>query len=326
MVFAEVFSGSAPLWFMDPWGIVLVLPLYWMHALLLFNLALKYKRTSVSQLYFWGVLFALYESWITKVLWAGYMGEEPFLGTFLGFAIVEFSIIGLFWHAVFAFILPILIFELAIISDRRSSNPEVLEGHNHYLRETKKNVALLLLLFVIGSLFLSMGLEMDLGTTLLASIANSLIVFLFIKSATSIGDSISMSQLELGKRGLIANCIVLGIIYVVLSILFVPDRWASPFTILLTIGFYGLVIGLLYISPKNENRLDSLDVGEKYISKSRLTWFFAIFVGLSALWCLFPPAGSLLATLIYLGLIPTGVVLFGVASYNVIKRRVRKEI
>lgn len=314
-VFAEVFSGSAPLWFIDPWGIIVVLPLYWMHALLLLNLAIRYKRTSLSQLYFWGILFGLYESWITKVLWAGYMGEEPLLGTFLGFAIVEFPIIGLFWHAVFAFILPILVFEIVVISDDESESHEVLMGHTVHLRESKKNLGLLVLLFLIGSLFLPNGLEMDLGATLFASIGNSLIVLVFIESLRKGGNSAFLANLKLGRRGIAANLSILGIIYIVLSVLLVPERWASPFTILLTIGFYGLVCGFLAMSSKNETALHPLPKEGKYISRRRLATLFAFFTGLSTLWCFIPEIGNLFAILAYLGLIPAGLVLFAVSVY-----------
>ena len=89
MIFAEAFSGASPLWFLTAWGWFVTLPLYWAHAILLINLALRYERTSLTQLYLWGIIFGLYESWITKVIWAGYMGDVPAFGTFLGFAVPD---------------------------------------------------------------------------------------------------------------------------------------------------------------------------------------------------------------------------------------------
>ncbi|MBD3159830.1 MAG: hypothetical protein GF309_13690 [Candidatus Lokiarchaeota archaeon] len=322
-VFAEVFSGSAPLWFIDPWGIIVVLPLYWMHALFLLNLAIRCKRTSMSQLYFWGILFGLYESWITKVLWAGYMGKEPLLGTFLGFAVVEFPIIGLFWHAVFAFILPILVFEIVVISDDESQSHEVLMGHTVHLRESRKNLGILILLFLIGSLFLSNGLEMNLGATLFASVGNSLIVLVLIESLRMGGNNALLANLKLERRGIAANLVILGIIYIVLSVLLVPERWASLFTILLTIGFYGLVCGFLGMSSKNETALQTLPKEGRYISIRRVATLFAFFTGLSTLWCSIPDIGNLVTILIYLGMIPSGFVLLLLSTYMVIRNRTR---
>lgn len=67
-------------------------------------------------------------------------------------------------------IFPILVFEIAVISDSKLETHEVLMDYSSHLRESKRNLGVLLLLFLIGSLFLSNGLEMDLGTTLFASI------------------------------------------------------------------------------------------------------------------------------------------------------------
>ena len=99
--FTEVFAGSSPLWFIDSWGIFMVFPLYSMHLIFFLNVAFRIKRTSLGHLYLLGVLIGLYESWITKVLWAGYPGAEaPLMGTFLGIAILEFSVLVFFWHPI----------------------------------------------------------------------------------------------------------------------------------------------------------------------------------------------------------------------------------
>jgi len=85
MFFAEVFSGASHIWFLDFWGLFITMPLYLSHTLFFLNLALRTKRTSLNQLYFFGMLFGLYEALITKVLWAGYPNEvKPMFGTFMG--------------------------------------------------------------------------------------------------------------------------------------------------------------------------------------------------------------------------------------------------
>lgn len=95
--FTEVFAGSSPLWFTDLWGILMVFQLYFMHLIFFLNIAYRTKRTSLVHLYLFGVLIGLYESWITKVLWAGYPGAEaPVMGILLGIAILEFSVLVFF--------------------------------------------------------------------------------------------------------------------------------------------------------------------------------------------------------------------------------------
>jgi hypothetical protein len=113
----------------------------------------------MTHLSLWGIIFGFYESWITKVVLAGYM-KEPGLawGTFLGFAVAEFMIIGLFWHAFFSFIIPILVYEIIVISSNHSSPKHILNDHSKFLLKTRKNTVLFYQPFIIGSLLMPLGL------------------------------------------------------------------------------------------------------------------------------------------------------------------------
>ena len=69
LICAEVFSGASlrmGLW--HPWTLLVTYWLYFAHFFFLTTLAVRTGRTSLSALYLWGVLFGLYESWITKVI------------------------------------------------------------------------------------------------------------------------------------------------------------------------------------------------------------------------------------------------------------------
>ena len=158
--FSEVFAGSAPLWFVDSWGILMVFPLYSAHLIFFLNVALRTKRTSVAHLYLFGVLIGLYESWITKVLWTGYPGAEaPMMGTFLGIAALEFSVLVFFWHPVFAFVMPILTFEALAISGstHEESSEKILATHLSPLRKNPKLLGFLTFAAVLGAGFLSLN-------------------------------------------------------------------------------------------------------------------------------------------------------------------------
>jgi hypothetical protein len=112
MVSAEVLSGSSPLWFINPWALLVTLPLYAVHIGVLWSCAVRWQRTHWAQLYGFGVAFALYESWITKVLWAGYLGEGGFLaGSVFGVGLAEFLVLVLWWHPIFSFILPLYVYQ-----------------------------------------------------------------------------------------------------------------------------------------------------------------------------------------------------------------------
>lgn len=74
----EVFAGTGSGWLVRPDFYVLAIPLYALHFLLLAHIAVRTGRTSWPALYVLGVLFALYETWVTKVVWNGYPGDDGF--------------------------------------------------------------------------------------------------------------------------------------------------------------------------------------------------------------------------------------------------------
>ncbi len=110
IVCTEVFAGSImPLGLWHPWTLLVTYWLYFAHFFLFTTLAIRTGRTSLSSLYLWGVLFGLYESWITKVVWAGYGGDGDFvLGKIGWYGYSEISMAFMF-HPVMAFILPLAI-------------------------------------------------------------------------------------------------------------------------------------------------------------------------------------------------------------------------
>ena len=80
LICTEVFSGASVaqgLW--HPWTWVVTFWLYFAHFFLFTTLAVRTGRTSLASLYLWGVLFGLYESWITKVIWHGYEATYLYL-------------------------------------------------------------------------------------------------------------------------------------------------------------------------------------------------------------------------------------------------------
>ena len=90
MLYAELFSGASKLWFFNVWSLLVTFPLYMVHVIFFLNLAFKTHKTSVVHLYLWGILFGMYESWITQVLWIGYNAEGPMIGTLAGIGVGEF--------------------------------------------------------------------------------------------------------------------------------------------------------------------------------------------------------------------------------------------
>lgn len=107
----EVFAGSGKGWLTRPDVYILSGPLYILHFLLLCHIAIKTRRTSWPALYLWGVVFGLYESWITKVIWNGYPGSGGFIMSSFGdwFGVHETLGLVLFYHPVTSFLLPLAV-------------------------------------------------------------------------------------------------------------------------------------------------------------------------------------------------------------------------
>lgn len=248
MLFAEVFSGASQAWFFNWWGVLLTFPLYLSHVLFFLYIALKSNKTSISQLYLFGVIFALYESWITKVLWAGYIDSTgPGLGTILGVGIQEFPILVFFWHPIMSFILPVLVFE--ILTQR------ILDGHDLILRKsTKKTVLIVVFLLLIstfivnGNKFNLLSLNLSLGGTILIILA----LFYFSRKA-------SLEIFHFRKTAFITVVIYLILLYVVTFFLVLPERIPKTITPYISIfAFYAICIYLILKSTTSGIKLIAL--------------------------------------------------------------------
>ncbi len=319
MIFAEMFSGSAPLWFLGAWGWFVALPLYWAHALLLLNLAMKYERTSLTQLYLWGVIFGLYEGWITKVIWAGYMGEVPAFGTFLGFAIGEFLVIALFWHALFSFIIPILVFQIIIQATNKGEAGSIHTSHLRVISSGTRNKIILGIITLAGSLLITMGLNADSLAILFAGGINFVYIFLLSLIATSWNKRpLDLESLRLGDRGMSIIVVYLIILYAITFLMLLPERIPGIETILLTIAFYIFVIALIFLSPRDNRK--TIELPEGILNFGQITWAFIMLIMLAVTWALIPGIALILGTLFYLGMLYLGPILFFLAVVNVLRK------
>ena len=111
----EIIAGTSNLWLTAAGTWILTIPLYFLHFLFLVQIALITRRRSWPALYLLGVVFGLYETWITKVVWAGYLGND---GMALGgvgppgepwFGLHESLGLVLFYHPILSFLLPLAV-------------------------------------------------------------------------------------------------------------------------------------------------------------------------------------------------------------------------
>ena len=119
--FAEVTIGSQRFPFFTPEGLVWVHSLYGLHTLILAHIVFYYGKPRFYTLYLAGVIFGLYEFYITKVLWVPSWG--PPMISVGGIAAVEVVVLALFWHPFLAFVLPVIIGETKLTHSR-----ETLDG------------------------------------------------------------------------------------------------------------------------------------------------------------------------------------------------------
>ena len=237
MLFAEVFSGASTLWFLTVWGLLLTLPLYLGHALFFFNVAVRYHRTSLRQLYFFGMMFGLYEALITKVLWYGYPNSSgPAVGYFYGIAWSEFLTLVLSWHPIMSFLVPVLAYEVL--------SRDVLPGHERVLQKNRYTMVALIVLILAGAIFQSNGAGYNMIVSV-GSMAGTMLIVLFLHRLSS---GKTLQSLVLGRKGMIALIVYLIALYGASTALILPGRLprtALPY--LLIFLWYLIAILLLWV-------------------------------------------------------------------------------
>lgn len=296
MFFAEVLSGASHQWFLDPWGLLVTMPLYLTHTILLLNLAVKTERTSLKQLYYWGMFFGLYESWITKVLWAGYLETgKPMLGTFLGVAWAEFLTLVLFWHPIMSFIIPILTYETLA--------RDYLPSHRKHLTKNKRKTLLTLLILIIGASFQSTSagnLETAIG-----SIAGTIAITIILDITTR---NKSIRSLRLGAKGLTITVTYLTALYTATFLLIFPERIpTNPISWITILAWYLITVILLKISRP----IEAEDAGEGEVYGRRdFSKCMALLLLLTFAACLYPPITYMTSTILLLSIIAAAPIIF----------------
>jgi len=319
MIISQAFAGTSPLWFLGASDWFMVLPLYWAHALLLLNLALRYERTSLTQLYLWGLIFGLFEGWITKVIWAGYVGQVPIFGTFLGFAVGEFMVIALFWHAFFSFIVPIMVYQIIVQGTNRGDAGTIHTSHLKIISRSTRSKILLGIFTVISSILIAGNPYMNTLAIMVAAGINFVYIFVLSWIVTSWNKkTLTLESLRLGERGLSITIIYLIAIYAFSFFANMPERIPGIGTILLTIAFYIIVIALIFVSPRDTRKTIELPSG--IINFGQITWAMVMIFMLAITWALIPVIPLFLGSMLYLGMIILGPILFFLAVVIVLRK------
>jgi len=309
MLFAEVFSGASTLWFLDAWGLFLTYPLYLAHAIFLLNVAFLWKKTSPRQLYFFGMLFGLYEALITKVLWFGYPASTgPMVGYFFGIAWGEFLTLVLFYHPIMSFVVPVFVYELL--------SRDVLPGHERFLQKDWKTFLLVIILIVMGASFQSNGAKYDVIRSV-GSMGGSILIVVLLHVLSK---GKNLQSLVLGKKGMTIALVYLFVLYGVTTAIIFPERLPKmilPY--LLIFLWYMIAIGLLWFdrfTPAN------VSLKRTIFSEKELGIFALLIVCVIIVCSLFQQMTYGVLLVMFVSLMGAGIGFFSLSLISLLKQRI----
>lgn len=310
MFFAEVFSGASQAWFFSIWGLFITFPLYLAHTVFLFWIAFRTKRTSLAQLYLFGVIFALYESWITKVLWVGYFNSQgPGFGTFLGLGVLEFPVLVFFWHPIMSFILPILVFQIL--------TKKSVVSHKFIFRKSKTRSVLIVLFLILVSTFIVQGNKASMFSVSLSLLGSILIVFLlYLLSRFA-----SLNDININKKWFIGIGVYLCLLYLVTFFFLLPERIPHKLLPYLSIlFFYVLAVSVLIFSKPSKEKFVKLS-NKEYTIKDLIVFGIVVMIAAN-LFCLIPKISGIVLILTYFLLVLIGLFLFVYSLCKIISKKV----
>jgi hypothetical protein len=267
--FAEVIAGSTPFPFFAPWGVLIVFPLYFLHTLFFFSIVFSYGKPTLGSLYAAGMLFGMYEAYLTKVVWTSYSAEGPMLSVG-GIAIFETLLLVLFWHSVLAFMLPLFIGETYLTKSK-----EIAGLLPEWVR--KRGKLLLILLLIWGGLFTSVNspsLLISILSTLSSGVVLLLLMVLWKKMG---GDNYSMRELLPSRKACKVITVFLILMYVGYSRLLHWDKLPGFGPQLIVWTIYAALIWLL-INNIRKSRQEKITATTVSFSGKTPLLFLLLFV------------------------------------------------
>ncbi len=263
--FAEVFSGADMFPFFHPWGIFIVVPLYGLHILLLASLVYRAPKPCFSSLVFAGMIFGLYEAYLTKVLWSPPWGDALIIG---GIAPVETLVLVFWWHTWFAFILPLVVLEPLL-----TGSGQLIETFPKRIGRFLSSWRGLALLMVFGGIFQSVN-SPGVGESLLSGISTTgfLIGLIMLWRRITRGCSYTMDELLPNRRQFKLLLIPTGILYLGLGLVLRPEAFPGWSGHLIIWILYGVSFTLLFRSQKGEAAAPSKGVENKLPAISTRRW------------------------------------------------------
>ena len=256
-----------------PWTLVVTYWLYFAHFFFFTTLAVRTGRTSLGSLYLWGVLFGLYEFWITKVIWHGYGGDGKFvMGSIGPYGYSEISMAFIF-HPVASFILPLAVACLLCPPLRRLF-PDLawFTGRSKSVRV----VQVYLVISLACVLAMNSGGPVNLALNLAFALVLLLVLSRLARSALESSDGLRI--VVFGRWGFVGLCMYLMLLYGVTYPFLRPDGLPSVPLQLFTFVFYALAIAGLWLHRRREPLpADAVQVDERELKLVKI--LFALLLG-----------------------------------------------
>jgi len=249
VVFAEVVACSTPFPFWDPWGVIVVVPLYSLHALVLAPLVFRRGAARLTSLWLAGAIFGLYEAYVTKILWHPTWCQDEYPWVVGGVYVVHTALLVLFWHAFLAFTIPVFLAENLFTSS--SETLEALPGPLRRVFRTRTGCLLAALALAVFCGLHQSNSAPGVRMTVRSDVSAVAVLFLLAALWKRVGDGHGYTLRELLPTGLswavLAGFLAFGYLWQTVGIHpeFLPRRPGPHLTIL---GLYVLFGGLLIAS------------------------------------------------------------------------------
>ncbi len=294
--FAEIPAASTLFPLFDLWGFFVVIPLYGLHMLVLSSFLYARGNFRWQRLYLVGILFGLYEAYITKIIWNP--GWKPLFPAVAQVYPFELLVICFFWHPFFSFFIPLILCE-TFLTDSRLIFSALPQSLQIFLSKPKQFFPFLVLVAIFTGAFQTANAPSALHSLISGLVNGVLLISLFwLWQRRFPQEKPKITQLLPGKtsfRWLLGALIVL---YLVLG-LFLQNQafpgWIGHLTVW---GIYGLVFGLIILDQKKAEKQTFPSNVQLQGSLTRLGILIGLFSLSSAVIKVFLPAAGPIVLLV----------------------------
>lgn len=269
--FAEVVSGSDMFPYFTPWGLLVVVPLYTLHILVLSYIIFRPGNSGLNSnlnlytLFIAGAIFGMYEAYITKVLWSP-TWDNPIISV-SGIALIESIVLVLWWHPFMAFIIPLFVSENLLTASKETMNclPERLK---QLFNSKKKYMLIPLFALLLGAI--QSGNSLSPSHSLLSGFTTTLllIALIYIWRNKTKGTEYTMRQLLPSKKEFIVLSVLLITLYIVTGLYLRPEALPGLMPQLIVWLAYAFLFGLLFLNLKRSSKIKTVVYNDVEISIS----------------------------------------------------------